>query len=252
MWILLLSCRSIPDAPMELDQLGSYLFENFEREDSAYMELGVENLRHWIQGNRESINEGYRIDNITEQAVVELEISSSVDLENLIGAAVGTDVAHPLSNVITVVLESDPMEISPDAYGYFDTQWTGDVDCFLSKDCSLLEYESSLQNLFPLGIEMSSKVQGQYLWVSNPEGDFVIQRRWMLEGESNQDWLNVEQDYGLAVYMPTEQGTLCIDVEWVVTYLGDSPFPEDFALGMAIDSMQAGRKTLEEYISANP
>ena len=250
MWWLFVSCRSIPDAPIELDKLGSYLFENFEQEDPLYMEQGVRNLHYWVLENREAINEGYRIENLSEEAVSALNVHDDFGLEDLIGAAVGTDVAYDLEAVLDVILTTDPMEVSPEAYGFFETEWQEDITCFLQKECRSLPFFSNLQNIFPLGIEMTSYVQGKYIWVSIDEGDFVVQRRWLIEGASNRDWLNVEQDYALMVMMPTTQGTLFVDIEWVVTYLGDAPFPEDFALGMAIDAMQNGRETLEEYINS--
>ena len=90
------------------------------------------------------------------------------------------------------------------------------------------------------------------MWVFTESGDYVVQRRWMLEpGESNMDWFRVEQDYAIGIYMPKESGMRFMDMEWIVTRLGDIPIPEDFAIGLAIDAFIKNRKQIESFILEN-
>ena len=127
--------------------------------------------------------------------------------------------------------------------------WDGDIQCFVSQECTSISFVADLQNLLPLGVEISSTIAGEYRWIYVDDKVFVVQRRWMpVPGESNRDWLNIDQDYALAVYLPTEGGMRFLDMEWVVTYFGDMPVPEDFALSLAIQSMHEGRKNVEAYI----
>ena len=51
--------------------------------------------------------------------------------------------------------------------------------------------------------------------------------------------------------MPTSEGMRFMDIDWVVTRLGDIPAPEDFMLNLAIDAMSKSRKQLEAYIEEN-
>ena len=249
--IFFLAC-SVPDAPETLDLLGSYLFTEYANPDERYMEQGMENLKTWIDANREDVQEGYRIENISIEAIEALELEHETNLEGLIGAAVATDITLSVEETIEYVILADPMEISPDAYGYFEREWDGDVDCFLRKECKQIDYDADMHNYFPLGIEISSKVHGQYQWIMAPSGDYVIQRRWMKNpGISNKDWFQVDQDYALTIYMPNDGGLRFMDMEWIVTLLGDIPVPEDFAIGLAIDSITKNRKRIESYIIEN-
>ena len=241
-----------PDAPEELDQLGSYLFVEFENPDIRYMEEGIKNLHEWVEKNREDVQEGYRIENLTLEAVAALDVNEEPNLEGLIGAAVATDIKFSVEETLTIALATDPMEIDPDAYGYFTRTWEGDIDCFLKKECTEITYMAEIQNNLPLGIVTDSRTVGTYKWFFLEEGDFVSQRRWLLEpAKCNQDWLEVNQDYAISVYIPTESGMRFMDIEWVVTKLGDIPVPEDFALSLAINAMSKGRKNIEAYLEEN-
>ncbi|MEC7985159.1 MAG: hypothetical protein VX278_08340 [Myxococcota bacterium] len=247
--LFLLACRTIPDAPKDLDLLGSYLFEHFSQEDPLYMEQGTGNLQDWIASNREAVSEGYRIENLSREAILDLGMSEDISLEGLVGAAVATDIHHSIETLIPVLLTTDPMELSPGSYGYFERTWNGDLDCFVQQECTHVEYEANLQNILPLGIEVESSIKGQYQWIYIDERPFVAQRRWMTSsGTSNQDWLVIDQDYALSIFLPTDNGMRFVDMEWVVTYLGDMPIPENFALSLAIKAMQDGRKKAETFI----
>lgn len=249
--LLTIACAP-PDAPETLDKLGSYLFEEFENPDKRYLEEGVKNLQEWVEENREDVQEGYRIENLSEEAVNALGLARETNLEGLIGAAVATDIKFSVEEMLTVALETDPMDIDPDAYGYFERDWQNDLDCFLSKECESLSYFCEIKNNLPLGITTESKTFGVYKWVFIDDLAFAIQRRYLLEPAiSNQDWLDVDQEYAVSVYMPTSEGMRFMDIDWVVTRLGDIPAPEDFMLNLAIDAMSKSRKQLEAYIEEN-
>ena len=252
MIFLLATACAPPDAPETLDKLGSYMFEEFANPDNRYLEEGVRNLQVWVEDNREEVQEGYRIENLSEEAVRALGLDRETNLEGLIGAAVATDIKFSVEEMLTVALETDPMDIDPDAYGYFERDWDSDLSCFLSKECLSISYHCDIQNNLPLGITTDSKTFGVYKWVFVNDLSFAIQRRYLLEPAiSNQDWLEVDQEYAVTVYIPTENGMRFMDLDWVVTRLGDIPVPEDFALNLAIGAMSKSRKQLEAYIEEN-
>ena len=251
-WILCFWGCAPPNAPETLDQLGSYLFTEFQNPDERYMHLGLQNLYTWVEENREDVQEGYRIENLTEEAILALGVTDKPDLEGLIGAAVATDIKFSVEELIAVSLGTDPLEIDPDAYGYFRREWDGDLDCFLRKECTEISFTAEIQNILPLGIVTDSKTKGTYKWFFLEEGDFIAQRRWLAEpAQSNQSWLEVNQDYAVNVCMPLESGMRFMDIEWVVTKLGDIPVPEDFALSLAISAMSKSRKNMEQYMEEN-
>ena len=250
-FLLLIGCKSIPDAPTELDDLAAYLFENFDKEDPAYMASGVNNLIAWINGNREKLNEGYRIENLSVEVFEELGFGQE-DMGNLLGAAVATDIHYPLEEAIEVLLLTDPMVMNPDNYEFNIVDWANNMECFLEQACDYTEYNSHLKNYFPLGIEVETWVYGRYRWIESDIGNVAIQRRWLTKpAVVNFDWLNLDLEFALSVYLPTDQGMQFVDMDWIIASLGDLPVPEDFMLSLAIDMMKDGRKGLEAYMDEN-
>ena len=132
------------------------------------------------------------------------------------GTAVAIDVQNTLDIFLPTILKTDPMKLSPDAYGYFHQDWNGNIDCFLQKECDLLTYIADGLLLFPLGLEIESTVSGQFRRVHVDDTSYVIQRRWMVEPrQSNKDWMQIDQDYALAIFMPMSDGLRIVDLEWV-------------------------------------
>ena len=251
MMLFFWSCAP-PDAPETLDELGSYLFSEFQNPDPRYMKEGLRNLDAWLSDNREDVIEGYRIENLSTVAVNALQIPASNSLDGLIGAAVATDTGLEMETVLEVSYRADPMLVAPDAYGYYNRVWGEDAECFFTGSCNRTTYDIETENILPLGIVTQAKSHGEYLRVVLPEKEYIIQRRWFTEPAScNQDWLKPEQDYAISVFIPLEDGMRFMDMEWVVTKLGDMPFPEDLALSLAIGAIQDGRRNLENYINEN-
>ena len=250
-FFLALGCKSIPEAPTELDDLAGYLFQNFENEDPAYMEGGIANLLLWLQDNREKLNEGYKIENLDIAVFEELGFGEA-DQDKLIGAAVATNIHHPLLESLKVLIKTDPMIMNPDNFEFNDVTWDEDVDCFLRQECEFTGYNSHLKNLFPLGIEIESWVHGRYRWIESDLGKVAVQRRWLTEPAiANLDWINLDVEFALSAYLPTDDGMMFVDMDWIIASLGDLALPEDFMLSLAIDTMRDGRKGLEAYMDEN-
>ena len=157
-----------------------------------------------------------------------------------------------MADVLNVIYTVSPLDISPSSYGYFNRTWGDDFDCFFLGTCERTSYYVELENNFSLGIVTQSKMRGEYFRLDILDATYIVHRRWFIEpATSNQDWLSAEQNYSLSIFMPTVDGVRFMDVEWIVTTLGDVPFPEYFDLSMAIGAIKNGRKSLEEYIKDN-
>ena len=246
-WFISMGC-SVPDAPEDLDQLSSYLFLQMANPDPAYMKAGVDNLIDWMGENRDDLNEGYRIENLSQDAIDTTDLPPA-DLQNLVGAAVATDIGHSVTDTLNTVLTVDPMVMSGDNFNFNERTFIGDLDCFLAEECNSIAYNAHQENKLPLGIEVESKIYGEYMWVESDAGKVIAQRRWMLEpGIVNNDWLRVEQEFGLTLYLPSSDGMTFVDLDWIITMLGDLEVPEDFALTLAINSIQKGRLGIEEFM----
>ena len=70
-FLLIVSCSPI-EAPEDFDALNSFLYENFH-ERPKYLETGVENLYAWLPENELALEEGYRVENLSNSAIESVE-----------------------------------------------------------------------------------------------------------------------------------------------------------------------------------
>jgi len=246
--ILALGCRP-PDAPTELDELCSYLFEHQQDRQPWAMRAGAENLGAWLDGRLEETYEGYTISNL-EQETVDLLDDQERDLEGLLGAAVGYELDHPLDDVVHAIVAADQMDVFTDLYLSYDRTFEGDRDCFLDRACDRLEVTNDIVLSLPLNIEVTTDNRTQFRWVDTDMGMVMAQRAWLSgPAEINVDFLEVDQQYWVAVAMPWGDGrSLRLEAIWMVAALLDSPVPEDAALNMVIDTLQDNQEAIERYL----
>ena len=75
----MLACSRVPDAPEDLNQLGSYIFTYLKSENLQYLVISIDNLYEWVLQQQTELEEGYRIENIIEQAVIDLGFADSIE-----------------------------------------------------------------------------------------------------------------------------------------------------------------------------
>ena len=81
-------------------------------------------------------------------------------------------------------------------------------------------------------------------------GRALVQRSWLHgPGEVNVDWLTVDQEYYLWVFLPTaDGGHRNVQATWIVSTLSGSSVPENAALQLVIGSMAKTADTLDEFL----
>jgi len=78
-----------------------------------------------------------------------------------------------------------------------------------------------------------------------------VQRTWLREpAEISLDFLSVEQQYYVWMFIPTENGARSMQATWVVATLTGASVPESLALDLVIDSMSKGAEDLDAWVSA--
>ena len=244
-----LGCKSPPDAPETLDDLASYLFLHMADEDPEALLAGLDNLDVWLDKNSEAAVDGYKVTNLSEEAVESLGLE--YEPEGLVGAAVGYDIAHPVEDVVAVMMlaKSDP-DAEPSGELYSREYLEGDRDCFAIGDCLNLEYTSHSADFLPMGLTVESWTQTQHRRIPTEDDDRLLQRSWMTEpAVSNYDWLSIDQQYWIATLTPWGKKSRRVEAGWVVLRLAEMPVPEDVALNIAINEMRGMGEYYENYIA---
>ena len=244
-----LGCKRPPDAPESLDELCSYIYEHLMDEEDDALVAGLENLVPWLDEHFEETYEGYTVTNLSQEAVLSLD-GVERDLTNLLGAAVGFDMEATVADVVNALLSGDMNDIFEDTYDIYERDFITDLDCFLDGDCESVELDIHVVANYPLGLQVEATSRVNYRRVEVEGGEAIVQRTWMLEpGESNKDWLTIDQQYFLSVNLPRSGETRRVDAMWVKAFLGEGDVPENFALQVAIDTMRSTGESIDDYLT---
>ncbi len=242
-----------PDAPDELADLCGYVFGHLADDDPRALETGLANLDAWLSdpANLESTLEGYEVTNL-DAGVLEPIEDEVPDLENLHGAAVATRGRDPVWETAWTLVMVDPETLSPDIYERYDREYLTDVDCFLQRECEILEVANAMTNHYPLGVTISTTNHGQYRWVETGQGLALVQRTWLTSpAEVSVSWLTVDDQYYLNVVLPHGDASTRLMSTWILATLLSADVPEGLALNLVIDNMQSIYADVDAYLAAH-
>ena len=154
---------------------------------------GTENLNAWLEDHKDDTWDGFEVSALSQEAVGALD-DKERDLTDLVGVALGYDIAYSVDEVLDVIFFADPFEFNQgDIIEYERELVEGSEKCFVEKECDTLSYITSALGSYPLGLEVRSKTMNQYRWVSTDLGDVAVQRTWMMEpAEASWDSINLD------------------------------------------------------------
>ncbi len=256
MWMsLLFSCTAI-NAPEDFDALNSFLYENFEAPD-RYLEQGLENLIAWLPDNEEDLAQGYRVSNLSYEAIA---TTGQAEPTELIGIGLSREYDHPVDAVAYASFAVDPEELNPEAEGYNNREYITDPACFLSHECAVVQYTGEVQSFLPLGVEVISHLFSEARWVETSLGTAYVQRRWLTQTpEVSVDWVNVESEYGVIITLPQPNGeeevaqnVKRIESLWINMSIDGLPVPEDLAVELGLGSLRDSIDRTDNWLDANP
>jgi hypothetical protein len=248
---LLAACVKPPEAPDKLEELCGFIYEHFRDEDPAALESAVTKLDTWLTDNFAATQEGYTVDDLDDNAVAPLD-APKVDISNLAGAAVVTDIDHSVYALTKTILTTDPRVVYNSTYTLYDREWITDIDCFVEGFCEEARAYTHSVSDWPLNMTVGVHLYQDYRWVDGELGESMIQRTW-LDGPAEVTGFNLSVDaqYYMAVNIPQEDGGLHrLQAMWVVAEIGDASVPEAAALDLVIDSMRGEDVTLTYYLDS--
>ena len=251
---ILVGCTAI-EAPEDFDALNSFLYEKFHEPD-RYLEQGLENLISWLPENEKDLSEGYRVSNLSAEAI---DTVGQEPPAQLFGIGLSREYDHSVDDVAYAAFGVDPEDLDPESETYNNREYQSDIDCFLTHECNLLQYTGEVQNFLPLGIEVVSYLFSEARWVETSLGTAYVQRRWLTQPpEVSVDWVNVESEYGVIITLPQPLGSednasnvKRIESLWVNMSIDGLPIPEDLAVELGLGSLRESIDRIDTYLDEN-
>jgi len=151
---ILAGCGKPPaEAPKELGKLGLFLFANFDAEDPAEMNAGIENLVGFIQKDDLTLD---AVDLAVTMPILDgknlggLSIPKGVSAEDQIPVAMSGESKHNLQKNAELALEPNRVCIDSSTTIWSHREFLSDEQCWLDGDCETLQTLNEIrkENLF--------------------------------------------------------------------------------------------------------
>lgn len=247
---LSLSCRP-PDAPVEYEELVSYIFEHAADDDDAALLAGLENLTLWLSGeNLEAAEDGMTISNLSSSAAAELE-GHAHTTDGLAGVSMVTNSVYDGSVLMDALTQYSFKTIIPDVYLEYDRTFDEGVDCIVSREC--LWADGSVYSLSDWGIlgNVEAERRIEFRWVETDMGWVFLQRWWLTEPSVGDTLgLVIEDQYYIGVNFPMSSGTQRVHASWLKMTTNTGDFSEG-AANQLIDNWKKDSESLDLWISEN-
>lgn len=239
-----MGCKGPPDAPKELEELASYLFDKTRDGTDEELAAGLENLNVWLEDGYEATSEGYRVSRLSKSSVDALD-NRTFDLTGLVGAAVATRIGHKIKPVVQVLAMGDNTRIYGNTYIEYQRDWDTDGACHVDREC--LWGAADIESLADYGLaKVESAYRSEYRWVETADGWAHLQRTWLLEPI---DVLGVQTNasFYLGVSLHDGNRTERLQTSWAAVQT-DLPISEDAALNQTIKSLVETEEDIDAWL----
>lgn len=257
--VLLMGCKRPPEAPAELSDLCSYVFEHMADEDDAALAEGVENLAVWFQDNGlDEPEDGFEVTQIDADAVYSLgdidlsEISRDEFADSLVGAAVVNQHEHSLGDLAYAIVEADQMEVFPDDYDVFERTFLTDLGCFMDQSCDqtdALNYSEAIYGTELIHVTVKSENHAQWRWVDTENRSALVHRAWLTgPADISPALATIPAEFFATVTMQLDDGTMIrLQTVWFVALL--ATFEANAAmLSSFVKSLSKSGDQIETYL----
>jgi len=205
-FVALGGCKKPPEAPKKLNELSTFLYQEWDNEDPAVMEVGLENLYQFLK--KEDLESGildrsWELTPITKGDVSDIPYPKGADPKNTLGVAVGYLSPWKIKDHATLQTEADQLLAEPTAKVYDRTfPEHDDPDCFIDQSCSPFPTVNDIerQNLL---MSVGMVLYKDFRWVETDRGTAFISRSWLdrsWDGENGKS--QVVQSYSVDAWLP--------------------------------------------------
>lgn len=239
-------CERPPEAPETLDELGVYLYEHHADEGDKYLQAGLTNLDAWLADHLEETAEGYEVEGLTREITDALD-GTDRPVDGIFGVTVATSSGHSVDRSATALVEVGPDEFAPDNYNSYERDYVTDPDCFVARECLWLETDEVFEGVLAMGVTSLNHAYNEYRWIEIEDGWAMAQRAWLVEPpEINMEWLQVDQQFYLNLFLPDGDGSIHLQTTWMVADQDD--LPENLVMTMTIEGMRENAENLDRWL----
>jgi len=244
------ACKKPPEAPRELNELSTYLYREWDNEDPAVMEAGLENLRAYLDGEDLEagiLDRSWELEPISRADVADIPYPDGANPKNTLGVGVSYASAWPTEDHALLQLEKDQLPAEPSAKVY--TRSFPDEDkpaCFLDQSCNPLASVNDIerQNLL---LSVVMVLYKDFRWVETERGPAVAARSWLeesFEGENGSS--NIVQSYSIDVWLPVGKKTWRYQTLWSESEVAGAS--DAATIGTLKSSIDRAMETADEAI----
>jgi hypothetical protein len=137
-----------PEAPKELGELGLFLFQHFEDEDTAELAAGLVNLRPFIEDTDFTLDAKDRaltMPKLEGESLGSLSIPDGATIEKQIPIALAGKSSHPLKGQRELAVEPNQVCIESSSTVWARRAFTSDDGCFVNGSCDSMTTETEVR-----------------------------------------------------------------------------------------------------------
>ncbi len=208
-------CRKLPEAPTELSELSTWLFQHLEDPDPDVLAVGLGNLQAFFedQGIDEDLgDQAWEIQPLTDEHVADVDHPDRDPSSALPVGLVATSSFEPAEHA-TVVILPDQTPVEPASPNLYERSFLDPTDpsCFPDQGCEILRTDNRIRKEnFIMSIEYTKLKDYRWSDVLRAEGDpqrGFIARSWFEEEfQGDQEATAIHQSYSIDVVLPDSDG----------------------------------------------
>lgn len=249
-WILVLAGCGVVDAPEEIEDLAVFGFVEFEHGDS-FRRSTADALVDAVALVEDELLEGYRVDSLVHQDLIDAGIEDAPEPRALIGIAAIIQMESALDDVIEVLTSPTLPEMFASTLEY-DVHEATDRDCFLAHDCESYRFSATRTNDLGLVGTSVQDFEMTLYWVELSDGrtGVVVRQLSPDETEMSSGLLRLYQNYIFDFIEPTASGgTRRFEANWVDVEILGLDLPDSIALDLAVSSLQRRGAEIDAFLA---
>jgi hypothetical protein len=251
-------CTPPPEAPTELEELSTFLFEGFESEVDV-LAAGVTNLDAFftafdasgaLTADTDRRDRTWSLPDLELASMEGLDRPDDINPVAQLPVALAMRSAFPGADHTGLIALVDQTPIEADTAESYVRSFETDVDCFVDGSCDLLEARDAIHRLSPGVLDLNYEQKKHYRHVPYGEDGAiaVVSRSWVPERYENDDGDFIDQWFGLNVYLPQAGETIRYSALWGASSLN---LDDDFLINQVAAGIEEAFQNTETYLAEN-